>query len=122
MADQFAREKIFLIAGEVKSFAFDYSLHGGVRGGEVLTNPIFAFVDSGHGVTASGTAVLAADFLDFDTGRKVPSGKGAKVLLDGTGAVVPGIYTVSMKVAIGTDAGVKILGDLVVTDAGGAIP
>lgn len=122
MADVFQKEKLFLIAGERKTFGFDYSKHGGVRAGEALSSPSFEFVDAGSGIASSPAELIDTTFLDFDTGRKIPADKGAKVLLDASGLVVPGTYTVAMTATIGTDPAVKILGDLVVTDAGGAIP
>lgn len=122
MAEPLTKEKLFLIAGEEKTFCFDYSKHGGVRGGAALTNPVFAFVDANSGVTSSGVAITDEDFKDFEGGKTVPEGKGAVVMLDATGTPVPGTYTVAMTVAVGDDPAVKILGDLVVTDAGGAIP
>jgi hypothetical protein len=122
MADLIPREKVFISAGEEKTFCFDYTKHGGVRGGDTLSNPVFAFVDDGSGVTDSGTAVTDADFFDFEGGKTVKEGKGAIVVLDATGTPAPGTYTMSMTVTIGTDPAVKLLADLVVTDEGGEIP
>jgi hypothetical protein len=122
MSRAYAAEKLFLIEGEDKTFGFDYSKTGQVKGGGAISNPEVEFVDGDGGVLVGTATVNTTAFKDFDLNKDIPANKGVIVRLDATGTITPGTYTLVCIATVGTDPAVKILGDLVVTDAGGAIP
>lgn len=93
---------------EAKTFGFDFQSEGTVKNNATLSSPIVT-VTSGSGITVGTPVVIAAEFLDGGTGKKIPAGKGVAVRLSGG---TPGRYYLSCKVATSDGDTLEIFGSI----------
>lgn len=88
-------EVLYMTTEESRTFGFDFSAEGAVKGGETLSSPEVSIEALAGAPTAGTPLIITEDFYDGDSGNKILAGKGVRVRITGGSA---GTFKVACRV------------------------